>query len=390
MHIEGLPLNTVIAFSLLPVAVLVGLFQYLNSFTRKGHFRTWTSGWLFYGLFLMLSLIPRDAINPWFLAMSKNWSIATAALLMLWGSFQFINVPARQRLIAMMIVFNVVWSYSTVEQFPDEAWSNFPAFSFLAMASGFTGFCFFSRRNRHAHRGAALLTFSFALWALFLLCSGFLSNSGSMTLTGYIGSCVLQLFIAVSMTVLVLEETRGKLQEAVQKFAQEATRSNELKAAVELTNSNYQLLFQNSNDPVIIVADRNLEILDLNNAAQKLLRLKRACPGATLTSYCSLPNRKETDSNALRAALSGNPELNLILEDATRIRVEVRSGRIRHLGESAHQIIFREVAERAHHPRQLRDPSTLAGSCFILELPAPVPAERSTVDAPDFHSRNRG
>src|SRR6185369_310582 len=158
---EALQLRSIILFSLLPVWVLVGLFQYLSRFTKKRHFKTWTAGWLFYALFLTLCATPKAILLPATAGILKNWCIATAALLMLWGSLQSINVPARQRLIAMMILFNLIWSAASAQEGLGDTWKSFPAFAFLAIVSGFTAFCVFSQRSRQSSRGAALLTLAF-------------------------------------------------------------------------------------------------------------------------------------------------------------------------------------------------------------------------------------
>jgi two-component system NtrC family sensor kinase len=350
---EGL--NTIIAFSLLPVWVLVGLFQYLSRFTGKRHFKTWTSGWLFYALFLTLNLAPQGTISPGFLAMSKNWCIATAAILMLWGSFQFINVPAKQRLIAMMIVFNLMWSYVTTLEFPGETWIHFPSFAFLALASGFTAYCFLSKRGRRAPRGASLLTFAFSLWALFLLCSPFFSGSQTVLYTGFMAASVLQLFIAISMMVLVLEETRGKLQVAVVKFSEQVQDSSRTKAEADTVRECYRTLFENSKEAVLIVCDEDLQILDLNAAARKLFRMKTGGTRVPLQSYCSLPNNRTADAKTLLAALPDNPELELSLQDGAKIRARVRTEPLRFFGQKARQLIFSEIAQRASLAGQLHE-----------------------------------
>ena len=41
--------------SLLSVWVLVGLFYYLNRYTKREYFTVWTAAWLFYALWLTLS-----------------------------------------------------------------------------------------------------------------------------------------------------------------------------------------------------------------------------------------------------------------------------------------------------------------------------------------------
>ena len=45
--------------SLLSVWVLVGLFYYLNHYTKREYFTVWTAAWLFYALWLTSSLNAR-------------------------------------------------------------------------------------------------------------------------------------------------------------------------------------------------------------------------------------------------------------------------------------------------------------------------------------------
>ena len=42
--------------SLLSVWVLVGLFIYLNQYTKRPYFTIWTAAWLFYALWLTMSV----------------------------------------------------------------------------------------------------------------------------------------------------------------------------------------------------------------------------------------------------------------------------------------------------------------------------------------------
>ena len=46
--------------SLLSVWMLVGLFYYLNRYTRREYFTVWTAAWLFYALWLTLGLKVQD------------------------------------------------------------------------------------------------------------------------------------------------------------------------------------------------------------------------------------------------------------------------------------------------------------------------------------------
>jgi hypothetical protein len=49
-------LRSALMVSLLSVWVLVGLFFYLNRYIRRDYFSIWATAWLFYALWLTLSL----------------------------------------------------------------------------------------------------------------------------------------------------------------------------------------------------------------------------------------------------------------------------------------------------------------------------------------------
>ncbi|HEY6169154.1 MAG TPA: hypothetical protein VI454_14015, partial [Verrucomicrobiae bacterium] len=49
-------LRPALVLSLLTVWVLVGLFFYLNLYTRRRYFSLWTAAWLFYSLWLTLCI----------------------------------------------------------------------------------------------------------------------------------------------------------------------------------------------------------------------------------------------------------------------------------------------------------------------------------------------
>src|ERR1700679_2540861 len=49
-------LQATLIVSLMSVWVLVGLFVYLNRYTKREYFTIWTAAWLFYALWLTLNL----------------------------------------------------------------------------------------------------------------------------------------------------------------------------------------------------------------------------------------------------------------------------------------------------------------------------------------------
>src|SRR5262244_1700624 len=71
--------------SLLSVWVLVGLFYYLNRFTKREYFTVWTAAWLFYALWLTLGLtMPKMEIGGFAFAI-KQCCVAISAVFLLWG-----------------------------------------------------------------------------------------------------------------------------------------------------------------------------------------------------------------------------------------------------------------------------------------------------------------
>ena len=89
--------------SLLSVWVLVGLFFYLNQYTKRNYFTIWTAAWLFYALWLTLSITSAaDTVGtlPFFL---KQCCVGISAVFLLWGSLQFLGLPVRQTLFGLLI-----------------------------------------------------------------------------------------------------------------------------------------------------------------------------------------------------------------------------------------------------------------------------------------------
>src|SRR5580698_7460430 len=78
--------------SLLSVWVLVGLFFYLNRYTRREYFTIWTAAWLFYALWLTLSLrMGNPATNSTMFAV-KQCCVSISAVFLLWGSLRFLGL----------------------------------------------------------------------------------------------------------------------------------------------------------------------------------------------------------------------------------------------------------------------------------------------------------
>ncbi len=58
---SGQYLRAALMVSLLSVWMLVGLFYYLNHYTKRDYFTVWTAAWLFYALWLTLGMEFEDS-----------------------------------------------------------------------------------------------------------------------------------------------------------------------------------------------------------------------------------------------------------------------------------------------------------------------------------------
>ncbi len=209
-------LRAALLVSLLSVWVLVGLFFYLNRFTRRQYFSVWTAAWLFYALWLTLSVGQRGnaAMGSW-LFMIKQWCISISAVFLLWGSLSFLGMPVRQTLFGLFMVFLMLWSFVSRHYLASAFEMEMPVFILLGSGSLFASSCFFRLRKRLPYVGAGMLSLGFLLWGVYLATYPVAQADGSLQSAGFFAAAVLQLFIAVSMIVLVLEEVRHKAEQLV-------------------------------------------------------------------------------------------------------------------------------------------------------------------------------
>src|SRR3989440_7868424 len=92
-------MRAALVVSLLSVWVLVGLFYYLNHYTKRRYFTIWTAAWLFYALWLTLSFGMRGEARPPWVTMIQMWCIGVSAVFLFWGAERFVGARIRQRLI---------------------------------------------------------------------------------------------------------------------------------------------------------------------------------------------------------------------------------------------------------------------------------------------------
>ena len=203
-------LQATLIVSLLSVWVLVGLFYYLNRYTKREYFTVWTAAWLFYALWLTLGLTTPESSPGGTVFMLRQCCVAISAVFLLWGSARFLSLPVRQASFGLFMLFLLVWTFVSPQVLSSKLQIELPVFILVGLGSVFAGVCFFRLRKKMPFVGAGMLSLGFFLWGVYLGSYPFSQNYSNLYNAGFLIAAVLQLFLAVSMIVLVLEEVRYK------------------------------------------------------------------------------------------------------------------------------------------------------------------------------------
>ncbi|HEX4644262.1 MAG TPA: response regulator [Verrucomicrobiae bacterium] len=239
-------LNAAVIVSLLSVLVLIGLFYYLNRYTGRRYFNLWTIGWVFYALWLGVGLGAAPASAGPLQVMLKEWCVGASAVFLFWGSVDFLKLPARPHLFALFIAFLLAWSYIGAYFFKNSLLVRAGIFAMIGLASLLAASSFYRLRKHREYIGAGLLSFGFVLWGIYLVVCPFFQRNYEMISAGFLISAVLQLFIAVSMIVLVLEEVRAANELVLEQIRSCHLEAREVEAQMERDEAQYHGLFDKS------------------------------------------------------------------------------------------------------------------------------------------------
>jgi len=245
---SGQYLRAALIVSLMSVWMLVGLFYYLNQYTKRDYFSVWTAAWLFYALWLTLCLRFENTTPDGIVFKLKECCVAVSAVFLLWGSLSFLKIPVRQRLFGLFMLFLLVWTFAgpyVISKAMDpkmrQLEMQLPVFILLGLSSVFAAVCFFRLRKKMPFVGAGMLSTGFLLWGVYLATYPLSQQDEHLSSAGFFIAAVLQLFIAVSMIVLVLEEIRYKNEQTMAEISfvrseKEALQSKILTAEQECRN----------------------------------------------------------------------------------------------------------------------------------------------------------
>jgi signal transduction histidine kinase/ActR/RegA family two-component response regulator len=236
-------LRAALLVSLLSVWVLVGLFYYLNRYTKRYYFTVWTAAWLFYALWLTLGItVPNP--SPFSLAaVLRQWCVSISAVFLLWGSLLFLGLQFRQSLLGLFMAFLLTWGLVGRFLVEDPFQVQLPIFILTGLSSTFAGLSFYRLRKDRPFVAVGLLFMGFFLWGIYLVSYPFSQKYATLFNAGFLFSAVLQLFIAVSMIVLVLEEARHINRMAEEKIRSIDSDRRELQLKVLSTEERCRSLF---------------------------------------------------------------------------------------------------------------------------------------------------
>ncbi len=274
--------------SLLSVWMLVGLFFYLNRYTKREYFTIWTAAWLFYALWLTLNLKTIKSTDSltgagpavhvhepaiWqIIFILKQCCVAISAVFLLWGSLRFLGIAVRQRLFGLFMFFLVVWTAISPQALSENRFGvELPVFMLIGLSSMFGGVCFFRLRRKMPFVGAGMLSLGFMLWGIYLSSYPFAEMYTDLTGAAFFIAAVLQLFIAVSMVVLVLEEARYNAERVVAEIA--AVRSEKEALQVKMLSAEEQC--RNLYDQVRLVSGLQQAYDELRRTQQVVVQQER-------------------------------------------------------------------------------------------------------------------
>lgn len=357
-------LKATLIISLLSVWVLVGLFAYLNKYTQRRYFTLWTGAWLFYAVWLTLNIGMGSHHDGPVLATAKLWCISASAVCLLWGSSLFHAEKPKQIVLGLFTAFLLVWSYAGATQLNSAILFQAPVFALIGAASFITSWTFYKFRKRRSYVGAGLLVAGFALWGAYLVSYPWMQLADQLVSSAFVIATVVQLFIAVSMIILVLEEARTSHESAFRQIQSQQSAAAVLQRKVDTTEERYRRLFEQALEGIIVASADQMQIIEMNQAAQQLLgvtlaRPKNACIRDFLQS-ADPKNPMPAENDQWFTWVHQQHHLTLVRHDGGTRQVEVAGAKVEVDGKPVFQFFVRELTERARLEQQLRQAERLS------------------------------
>jgi PAS domain S-box-containing protein len=359
--VEWLKAALVLAF--FSTWVVIGVFAYLNSYTKKLYFSLWTVGWMFYAVWLAATIGLEESPDAPFLVMVRRACIGISALFMFWGSLELNGRVRKQRELGWGIVMIVIWSYVGAYQVRDQFWITMPVFALLGCVGLFIGYLYWRRRKRNP--GANLLTVGFALWGVHFIVFPLITRDHSMWMSiGYVASSVLATLIAFGMIMMVLAEARERNEALRDEFKKGVARRRLLREEITVSEQKYRALFDSASDAIFLVDLETMNIVEANEAAKYFLSGNMAqnavsfldiCPGLQSCAATLLENKRKVDD-----LFQTSGEFPMLRSNGMRVLCEGSSNLVQYNHRPALQLNIREITERKQLEQRLRQSEKLS------------------------------
>ena len=174
----------------------------------------------------------------------------------------------------------------------------------------------------------------------------FLEDSRDLTSVALFVSAGLQLMLAVSMIILVLEEVRETQEIAQIKARDREVERDVLESRVLSTEERYQKLFAQASEAILITDAADFRILELNRAAERLLGVQRAEAGRqSLRAFCEVHSHAGApvlNSEEWFLSVCRQRPLNLMRKNGALTPVEINGAMIDFDGRAAYQFFILE------------------------------------------------
>jgi PAS domain S-box-containing protein len=344
--------------------ILIGLFAYLNRFTRRHYFTLWTIAWMFYALWITSKLTFFHAASP-----NAEWvkaaSIGICAIYLFWGTLLFSGRAPSSHYFGLLVGLMIVWNYVSGKVFGNTFWMTLPLFLMLSAASFFTSIYFLQRLVNDRYVGASILGVGFGLWGLAMIFYPFMDKSEYLQQPGFIAASGIQLVIAIGMIVLMLEEVRGETRLLQDQVKADARLTHELQKEIQLSKSKYEHLFDQANDGIAIIDPLSLQILEVNRALQTLTGYTREeLLQLRFVNICPIVRDKESqiaeDPSQLKKVFTTHGNVPIQRKDNNIIMAEGTSSEMSYAKGRTLQVFLREVTERRRLEQQLRQAEKLS------------------------------
>jgi len=375
-------LKYALLLTLVSTWLLVGLFTYLNRYTRRRYFGIWTLAWLCYALWITVIIMSLDRTIPAPLQWLREVCIGCCALALFFGTQEFSGQVRGRREMAWTVFALIVWSFlggaikpgtmPTTSDGVEEVllvrrslWVSGPLFLLLGLTNCWTACFFLQKSQKQRYIGAWILGVGFIFWAAQILMYPFLEGFDVSRPRIFLATTVTQLAVAVGMIVLVLEEARGETIWMREQVKADLRLARKLQKEIHNAEDKYEHVFEHVTDSIFIVDPSSLQILEVNRAATILTGYSREeLHRLRFVNICSFLREKEKeiarDPSQVARIFGNYGNMPLQRKDNNLVLIEASASVMNNPKGPTVQIFMREVTERRRLEQQLRQAEKLS------------------------------